>query len=684
MTIFQVSDIPTDIDTLEKLVCWSNFTLARLYPDVNITTTTSPDNGAPVIERAVQVGQFAVNTTNTQWVFLGRIGLELDTAWLEGGQPWQSVNELGAEAIPDNLKIAGGGTYSSGGAGGTASASGVRSITRAFSTRPINRGYNGAFVLVRRVSDNAFRKFASNSGSDWFSYDDPVDGLAVWLAGTTGTVNIWYDQSGRGEHATAPDQDDEPEIRLEEGMNYPYLYFDGAGDYFKFPEEIQSNLITGVVAEDPDADDKDRNILGHRTERDFPRGRAQQWFYVSSSNGVLVESRLTVNGQVVDGETAKPGTDWQIFTLETSADGAINQIGRDSTYSGYWHGKVAEILISRSAENFDASATYQNIYDNFFGVIPDDITDNTTDNTDDTNTDTGSDTADDTTDDTTNDTGTDTGSDTGTDTTPVTSYLLDDAGFVTAGFSVRKLVKNENNPIFKIQRGGDNLQRYFGEIGGSNSSVVWYAYDDPVDGLSAWLGNNVGYIQQWWHQGSRGIATVYGGRIVPNALGKYPSIWFNGQTSRIILSFEQGQSADWRSAHLVIKEDSTGAPEDGEIISGIPRGENRVWTLNDAQTIELLSGTTKIGGEVVDLTTELMPTTWKGHSFISSGFEECNALGCRGSWVQAYRLDGAPDGVKFETSNFWRGEVAEIILVNRLNVDLDAYYASAKEAFGLT
>ena len=126
MTIFEISDIPSDIDTLEKLTCWTNLALARLYPDKNLVTTTDPSNGSPVTELAAQVGMFAVSTSPVNWVFLGRIALDIDTAWLEGGKPWNYIQSMGDGLIPDNLKLAGDGTIGSAGSFSSLTSSGIK------------------------------------------------------------------------------------------------------------------------------------------------------------------------------------------------------------------------------------------------------------------------------------------------------------------------------------------------------------------------------------------------------------------------------------------------------------------------------------------------------------------------------------------------------------------------------
>jgi hypothetical protein len=83
----------------------------------------------------------------------------------------------------------------------------------AYSLRLLSSTYTGATVNVRRGSDNATSDFfASVGGYLGTSYGGRGTTLESWLNGAVGYVATWYDQSGRGNHATQATQGSQPII----------------------------------------------------------------------------------------------------------------------------------------------------------------------------------------------------------------------------------------------------------------------------------------------------------------------------------------------------------------------------------------------------------------------------------------------------------------------------------------
>jgi Concanavalin A-like lectin/glucanases superfamily len=109
------------------------------------------------------------------------------------------------------------------------SASAVASSVAAFSLRAIN-GTTAKAVQVKRSSDNAQQDFYADRLGNLLTA--PVTGqtLANWLGGSTGTVVTWYDQSGKGNHATQATAANQPVIqKATKGPGYTTIWPGTAG-----------------------------------------------------------------------------------------------------------------------------------------------------------------------------------------------------------------------------------------------------------------------------------------------------------------------------------------------------------------------------------------------------------------------------------------------------------------------
>ena len=93
------------------------------------------------------------------------------------------------------------------------SASAVASSVGAFSLRAIN-GTTAKAVQVKRQSDNVTQDFWADRLGNLLTA--PITGtpISTWLAGSTGNVVTWYDQSGAGQHMTQTTASLQPTINL--------------------------------------------------------------------------------------------------------------------------------------------------------------------------------------------------------------------------------------------------------------------------------------------------------------------------------------------------------------------------------------------------------------------------------------------------------------------------------------
>lgn len=99
MTALVIStDIPSQINTLEKLAAWANLTLANINPSLAVI------EGVGYTERAAQAGVFFVAADN-KYRLLGRTSIQMSPDYLAGGAKlWTYAQELSNTAIPTTFK----------------------------------------------------------------------------------------------------------------------------------------------------------------------------------------------------------------------------------------------------------------------------------------------------------------------------------------------------------------------------------------------------------------------------------------------------------------------------------------------------------------------------------------------------------------------------------------------------
>jgi hypothetical protein len=100
MTAFTPSDIPTEIDTVEKLHVWTSTLLSYLYPDLTVIESA----GSAV--RAMTSGPFQITAVEPSiWRLVDRGSIALDKEWRgANNQVWNYALPLGTTAIPASFK----------------------------------------------------------------------------------------------------------------------------------------------------------------------------------------------------------------------------------------------------------------------------------------------------------------------------------------------------------------------------------------------------------------------------------------------------------------------------------------------------------------------------------------------------------------------------------------------------
>ena len=131
------------------------------------------------------------------------------------------------------------------------SAAAVSSAVGAFSLRAVN-GTSARAVAVRRSSDSATQDFYADRLGNLLTAPVTGQSLANWLGGATGYVTTWYDQSGRGNHATQATAANQPVIqRATKGPGY-MVNFNGTSQFVTLSANYDflngTNITVNAVA----------------------------------------------------------------------------------------------------------------------------------------------------------------------------------------------------------------------------------------------------------------------------------------------------------------------------------------------------------------------------------------------------------------------------------------------------
>ncbi|MDG2989491.1 hypothetical protein L3556_00875 [Candidatus Synechococcus calcipolaris G9] len=100
MTAFASSDLPSSVNSLEKLVVWSQMVLNHLYP--NMTAIEAPNTAIRVATSGLF---YIVDSDPATWRHVGRNSIKLDSNFQRGAAKiWTFANDLGSTAIPTEFK----------------------------------------------------------------------------------------------------------------------------------------------------------------------------------------------------------------------------------------------------------------------------------------------------------------------------------------------------------------------------------------------------------------------------------------------------------------------------------------------------------------------------------------------------------------------------------------------------
>jgi hypothetical protein len=231
--------------------------------------------------------------------------------------------------------------------------------------------YHRNLVKVTRASDN--------QQADFDFKDIFYNQIAVFCAGTTGTISTWYDQSGNGFDATGT----VPPTVYESGSTIlenakPAIRFDGVDDRMTMP----SAALTGVYAQFSasvfkrsnnnqsivrrGASASNRGLFGSVASGTSNFVFHAQYYENGVSRGINTSSFTRVNLQTVAvGVGVAPissGTSPPVNTLNTTLD-----LGYDLPGYAYLNGTIQELLMFTSAHGPHRTAIEKSI-NNYYKV----------------------------------------------------------------------------------------------------------------------------------------------------------------------------------------------------------------------------------------------------------------------------------------------------------------------------
>ena len=100
MVAFLTTDIPSSINSLEKLSVWSSSILNELFPSTTAIEATGSAN------RVAESGPFYIAAVDPPvWRVISRQSVPLNGQWRRGtGKIWTFVQDIGSASIPTEYK----------------------------------------------------------------------------------------------------------------------------------------------------------------------------------------------------------------------------------------------------------------------------------------------------------------------------------------------------------------------------------------------------------------------------------------------------------------------------------------------------------------------------------------------------------------------------------------------------
>ena len=253
----------------------------------------------------------------------------------------------------------------------------IANSTAVYSVRKLTNSYSGAAIAVRRDSDD----LVVDIGFDGFSLDEAA--LNAHLAGATGFVQTWYDQSGATQDLTPTNLDYQPQIVLSATPGgRPAIRFDGVNDYLIsssvsytartlfFSFEMQSaSQNTGDLAQIWG------DYGGGKQVATDPRSGTTMSFDGNGSG----EADYAYDGAAYTGSFQEnpTGTGWAFDTTHTlavefSSDQSLSQHTVGSLFPSFsvgehqFGGDISEIIVFSDVKSSDDRAAVESSVSNYY------------------------------------------------------------------------------------------------------------------------------------------------------------------------------------------------------------------------------------------------------------------------------------------------------------------------------
>jgi hypothetical protein len=100
MVAFATTDLPSSINTVEKLHLWSATVLQNLHP------TTTAIEAAGNAQLVITAAPFWITASDpATWRYISRSSIGLNSNWQRGtGKIWTFANDISGQAIPTEFK----------------------------------------------------------------------------------------------------------------------------------------------------------------------------------------------------------------------------------------------------------------------------------------------------------------------------------------------------------------------------------------------------------------------------------------------------------------------------------------------------------------------------------------------------------------------------------------------------
>jgi hypothetical protein len=100
MVAFSTADLPSSINTVEKVLVWGSTVMQHLHP--TLTAIESTGNA----ERVISAAPFFITATDPAvWRYISRTSIPLNSNWQRGtGKIWTFASDISSSAIPTEFK----------------------------------------------------------------------------------------------------------------------------------------------------------------------------------------------------------------------------------------------------------------------------------------------------------------------------------------------------------------------------------------------------------------------------------------------------------------------------------------------------------------------------------------------------------------------------------------------------